>query len=224
MSLDVEELLLQLLVRVHACRRGAQKVEYSREDGRTLWDGGDRVEYKKYSFYVTLHHFSGEAGDGIGQHVAVAPADVAKFCGGEKHVYRLRRGSGAREHLSVYVYNPAVNANGPLRFEVRTTDAVQRTESRCVEVAEDTCPTVLRFGCASMQTGHETVLRRLEHEYQIVLEIGFFGESQRAARTPRCTQCCDLRLDLFGEARRGGVARATRRWYCTHCFELRHWV
>jgi hypothetical protein len=33
MSLDVEELLLQLLVRVHACRREAQKVEYSREDG-----------------------------------------------------------------------------------------------------------------------------------------------------------------------------------------------
>jgi hypothetical protein len=156
--------------------------------------------------------------------VAVAPADVVKFCGGEKHVYRLRRGSGAREHLSVYVYNPAVNANGPLRCEVRTTDAVQRTGSRCVEVAEDTCPTVLRFGCASMQTGHETVLRRLEHEYQIVLQIGFFGESQRVPRTPRCMQCCELRLDLSGEARRGGVDRAKRRWYCTHCFELRHWV
>jgi hypothetical protein len=75
-----------------------------------------------------------------------------------------------------------------------------------------------------MQTGHETVLRRLEHEYQIVLQIGFFGESQRVPRTPRCMQCCELRLDLFGEARRGGVDRAKRRWYCTHCFELRHWV
>jgi hypothetical protein len=71
-----------------------------------------------------------KAGDGIGQHVAVAPADVVKFCGGEKHVYRLRRGSGENEHLSVYAYNPAVNANGPLRFEVRTTDAVQRRRVR----------------------------------------------------------------------------------------------
>ena len=66
MSLDFEELLFDLLVRVRACRRHAQKVEYSREDERTLWDGGDRVEHAdgagKYSFYVTLHHFSGEDG------------------------------------------------------------------------------------------------------------------------------------------------------------------
>jgi hypothetical protein len=79
----------------------------------------------------------------------------------------------------VYVYNPAVNANGALRFVVRTTDAVQRTESRCVEVAEDTCPTVLRFGCASMQQAHETELEHLEHAYRIVLRIEFFGETQR---------------------------------------------
>ena len=99
------------------------RVEYSREDERTLWDRGDRVEDadagaggKKYSFYVTLHHFSGEGGDGIGRHVALAPADIVHFAGGEQHVYRLRKGSGASEHLSVYVYNPSVNANGPLRF------------------------------------------------------------------------------------------------------------
>jgi hypothetical protein len=119
---EADERLVELLVRVRACRRTAHKVEYSREDERTLWDGGDRVEHaegaKQYGFYVTLHHFNGEI---IGQHVALAPADVVKFCGGEKHVYRLRRGSGPREHLSVYVYNPSVNANGPLRFEVRTT-------------------------------------------------------------------------------------------------------
>jgi hypothetical protein len=224
MAHEEEERLLGLLVRVVACRRGTQKVEYSREDGRTLWDGGDRVEHaegaKQYGFYVTLHHFNGEI---IGKHVALAPADVVKFCGGEKHVYRLRRGSGENEHLSVYVYNPAVNGNGPLRFEVSTTDAVQRMEARCVQVAEDTCPTVLRFGCASMQKGHETVLRRLEHEYQIVLQIGFYGESQRVPRT-RCLQCCELRLDLMQGASGAPGGRAKRRWYCTHCFELRHWV
>ena len=58
MALEEEERLVELLVRVVACRRGAHKVEYSREDGRTLWDGGDRVEHadgaKKYGFYVTL--------------------------------------------------------------------------------------------------------------------------------------------------------------------------
>jgi len=183
MSLDVEELLLQLLVRVHACRRGAQKVEYSREDGRTLWDGGDRVEYKKYSFYVTLHHFSGEDGDGIGQHVALAPADVVKFCGGEEHRYRLRRGRGATEHLSVYVYNPSVNANGPLWFEVSTTDAVQKTGPFCVCVEEDTCPAVVKFGRAGMQREHTTHLRRLEHAYEVVLKIEFVGE------THRCLDC-----------------------------------
>jgi hypothetical protein len=175
-----EQRLLELLVRVVACRRGAQKVEYSREDGRTLWDGGDRVEYKKYSFYVTLHHFNGEI---IGQHVALAPADVVKFCGGEKHVYRLRRGSGPREHLSVYVYNPSVNANGALKFEVRTTDAVQRTGPFCVCVEEDTCPAVVKFGRTGMQREHTTHLRRLEHAYEVVLKIEFVGE------THRCLDC-----------------------------------
>jgi hypothetical protein len=101
MALEGEERLVDLLVRVVACRRGAHKVEYSREDGRTLWDGGDRVEHadagaggKEYSFYVTLHHFSGEGGDGIGRHVALACDDIRKFAGGERHVYRLRRGAG----------------------------------------------------------------------------------------------------------------------------------
>jgi hypothetical protein len=69
----------------------------------------------------------------------------------------------------------------------------------------------------------ETVLRRLEHEYQIVLQIGFFGESQRVPRT-RCLQCCELRLDLMQGASGAPGGRAKRRWYCTHCFELRHWV
>jgi len=177
-----DEPLFELLVRVKTCRRGAAKVEYSREDGRTLWDGGDRVEHAdagsgaaKYSFYVTLHHFGGEAAGIIGQHVALAPADIVKFCGGEEHRYRLRRGRGAGEHLSVYVYNPAVHANGPLRFEVSTTDAVQQTGAFCVCVEEDTCPAVATFGCASMQDGHATVLRRLEHEYQVVLRIEFVG-------------------------------------------------
>jgi len=176
MSLDVEELLLQLLVRVHACRRGAQKVEYSREDGRTLWDGGDRVEYKKYSFYVTLHHFSGEDGDGIGQHVALACDDIHKFAGGEEHVYRLRRGRGKHEHLSVYVFNPAVNANGTLRFEVCTTDATH-TDAFCVELTEDTCPAVVKFDCAGMHVGQQTVLRRVEHAYEIVLKIELVGDA-----------------------------------------------
>ena len=150
MALEGDARLVELLVRVVACRRGAHKVEYSREDGRTLWDGGDRVEHadagaggentacKKYSFYVTLHHFSGEGGDGIGRHVALAPADIVHFAGGEQHVYRLRKGSGASEHLSVYVYNPSVNGNGPLKFEVRTTDATQRQGPFCVCVTEDT--------------------------------------------------------------------------------------
>jgi hypothetical protein len=179
MALEMDGLvdqLVELLVRVLSCRRRVHRVEYSREDERTLWDGGDRVEYRKYSFYVTLHHFNGEI---IGQHVA--PAAVAAVDGGEEHVYRLRRGSGAREHLSVYVYNPGVNANGVLNFEVRTTDAVQRDGPRCVEVAVDTCPTVMRFGCASMQTGHTTVLKRVEDGFRIVLWIEFFGESQRRA-------------------------------------------
>ena len=153
MALEGDARLVEVLVRVVACRRGAHKVESSREDGRTLWDRGDRVEHadagaggKKYSFYVILHHFSGEGGDGIGQHVALAPADIVEIAGGEEHVYRLRKGTGASEHLIVYVYNPSVNGNGPLKFEVSTTDALQRREARCVEVAEDTCPTVLRFG------------------------------------------------------------------------------
>ena len=139
MALDFGELLVELLVRVVACRRGAHRVEYSREDGRTLWDGGDRVEHvdaaagKKYGFYVMLHHFSGEGGDGIGRHVALKPADIVHFAGGEQHVYRLRKGAGASEHLSVYVYNPSVNANGPLQFEVRTTDATQRQGPFCVD-------------------------------------------------------------------------------------------
>ena len=79
MALDEEERLVELLVRVVACRRDTHRVEYSHEDGRTLWDGGDRVEYEKYGFYVTLHHFSGERGDGIGRHVTLAPADVVYF-------------------------------------------------------------------------------------------------------------------------------------------------
>ena len=232
MALDGDERLVALLVRVVAGRRGAHKVEYSREDGRTLWDGGDRVEHvdagaggKRYSFYVTLHHFSGEGGDGIGRHVALACGDIRKFAGGEEHVYRLRRGSGTREHLSLYVYNPSVNANGPLKFEVRTTDATQRQGPRCVEVAEDTCPTVLRFGCANMQVGHETVLRRLEHEYKVVLKIGFFGETQRAERARPCMHCSGARLDCFRKRRegvvRGAEAGAARRWLCPHCRELR---
>lgn len=230
MSLDFEELLFELLVRVRACRRHAQKVEYSREDGRTLWDGGDRVEHAdgagKYSFYVTLHHFSGEDGEGIGQHVALACADVRKFAGGEEHRYRLRRGTGAKEHLSVYVYNPSVHANGPLRFEVRTTDALQGQGPRCVCVDEDTCPAVVKFERASMQASHVTELRRLEHAYRIVLRIEFVGARERAAERPRrCMQCCDLRLDLLGGSVPGGsLGRAPRRWYCTHCFELRHWI
>ena len=230
MALAGDERLVELLVRVVASRRGAHRVQYSREDGRTLWDGGDRVEHaegaKRYGFYVMLQHFSGEGGDGIGRHVALAPADVVHFAGGEQHRYRLRRGAGASEHLSVYVYNPSVRQNGPLKFEVRTTDATQRQGPFCVEVAEDTCPTVLRFGCASMQVGHESELRRLEHEYRVELKIEFFGETQRAQRAQRashCLQCCDLRVDVFGEARRGGAGRA-KRWYCTHCFELRHRV
>jgi hypothetical protein len=198
-------------------------VAYSREDGRTLWDGGDRVEHaegpEKYSFYVTLHHFGGAAAGCIGQHVALAPRDIVKFCGGEEHRYRLRRGRGAGEHLSVYVYNPSVNANGPLRFEVSTTDAVHKSEPFCVCVEEDTCPAVVKFGVESMQAAHATVLRRLEHEYQIVLRIEFVGEA--GARTG-CQQCCDLRVDFARD--RSVPMFGHRRWYCTHCFELRHWV
>ena len=223
-----QERLVELLVRVKTCRRGTGKVEYSREDGRTLWDGGDRVEHadaasraEKYSFYVTLHHFGGEAAGCIGQHVALAPRDIVKFCGGEEHRYRLRRGRGAGEHLSVYVYNPSVNANGPLRFEVSTTDAAQRTGPFCVCVEEDTCPAVAKFGVESMQEAHATVLRRLEHEYQIVLRIEFVGEGERE-QTRGCLRCCDVRVDLARDARVPMFGH--RRWYCTHCFELRHWV
>ncbi len=64
----------------------------------------------------------------------------------------------------MYVYNPSVNANGPLRFEVSTTDAAQRTGPFCVSVEEDTCPAVVKFRRESIQEAHATVLRRLEHE------------------------------------------------------------
>jgi hypothetical protein len=81
---------------------------------------------------------------------------------------------------------------------------------------------VVKFGRASMQDDHKTVLRRLEHEYQIVLRIEFVGEAQRVRRG--CLQCCELRLDLMQGASGAPGDRAKRRWYCTHCFELRHWV
>ena len=106
---------------------------------------------------------------------------MRKFDGGEEHRYRLRRGAGASEHLSVYVFNPAVNANGPMRFEVCTTDATH-TDAFCVEVEEDACPAVVKFGCAGMQVAQQTVLRRLEHAYEIVLKIEFVGE----ANSPTC--------------------------------------
>ncbi len=86
-----DEPLFELLVRVKTCRRGAGKVAYSREDGRTLWDGGDRVDHadgpEKYSFYVTLHHFGGEAAGCIGQHVALAPRRGGGRRGGRRNYY-----------------------------------------------------------------------------------------------------------------------------------------
>jgi hypothetical protein len=81
---------------------------------------------------------------------------------------------------------------------------------------------VLKFGRASMQATHETVLRRLEHEYRIVLRIEFVDEAQRVAPARGCARCCDVRVDLFGDA--SGGRAATRRWYCTHCLEVQHSV
>jgi hypothetical protein len=146
--------------------RQTEPVEYSVERGAVLWDGGDRVEERARTFYVSLRHFSGEI---IGRHVGLSGA-VLRSARGETRTYRLRKGAGtsAGEHLSLYVYNPGVNRNGALSFAMCGRDKCER-EGVCV--APDTCPAVAKWECAGMPRGLETELVNTEDGYVIKVRI-----------------------------------------------------
>ena len=165
MSLCENGKLHGLLILVHKIK----PVEYSVQEQKTLWDGGDRVEERTRMFYVTLRHFNGEV---IGRHVGLI-GDVEKLEDewGERRTYRLSAGTGEDEHLSVYVYNPAVCGNGTLPINVSTTDegCAVRTKTVCVEA--DDCQAVFKFGCQSMQKGHVTRLINGDDNYLVELRI-----------------------------------------------------
>ena len=160
--------LPELLMRLDMCK--AEPVEYSVERQLTLWDCRDRVEAKTFSFYVTLRHFSGEF---MGKHVGLQDGDIAKFERGEEHTYRLPSGAGG-EHMSVYVYNPAVCENGSLNFNISTTD-VEGAGATQVCVEADNCQAVCKFGSQSMQTGHVTRLVSRDDNYLVEVRIEFGG-------------------------------------------------
>ena len=166
--------LEELLMRLEMCK--AEPIEYSVQRQLTLWDCYDRVEEAKFSFYVTLRHFSGEF---MGKHVGLRPRDIVKFARGEEHTYRLETGgSGAGgDHMSVYVYNPGVNGNGTLSFEVQTTEEKGTIPAAIACVAPDTCPAVVKLQGVSIarQGGNVTVLKNTEHDYEIRLCILMVG-------------------------------------------------
>ena len=157
-----------LLILVHKIK----PVKYSVQKQKTLWDGGDRVEEKERRFYVTLRHFNGEI---IGRHVGlIGKTEKLEDEWGERRTYRLPVGTCEGEHLSVYVYNPAVCGNGTLPMNVSTTDeeGAVRTKTVCVE--PDDCRVVFKFGCQSMQKGHVTRLINGDDNYLVELRI-FIG-------------------------------------------------
>jgi len=158
--------LPELLMRLDMCK--AEPVEYSVERQLTLWDCHDRVEENKFSFYVTLRHFSGEF---MGKHVGLQEGDITKFERGEAHTYRLPAGAcgAGGAHMSVYVYNPGVNGNGTLSFAVETTDARASLPAAVARVAPDTCPAVVQLHDTSRSI--ITRLRNKEHDYEIRLCI-----------------------------------------------------
>ena len=161
------EKLKGLLLKVEMRRTAA--VEYSPESAWTLWDGGDRVEERTRRFYVTLRHFDGDL---IGRHVGLS-GDVERLEDewGERRTYRLPAGAGAGEHLSVYVYNPAVCANGTLPINISTTDEQSAGPFQAASVAPDTCEAVFTFGVQSMQKGHVTRLVNRDDNYLVELRI-----------------------------------------------------
>lgn len=149
--------------------RKIKPVKYSIQKQHTLWDGGDRVEERKRRFYVTLRHFHGEI---IGRHVGLT-VDVEKFNNnrGERRTYSLPVGTSLDEHLSVYVYNPAVCENGSLDFDISTTDNQCNTPTKNVCVEPDNCQEVFKFAYPSMQKGHVTRLLNRDDNYHIELHI-----------------------------------------------------
>ena len=88
---DAVAKLAELLVVVEM--RQTEPVAYSVEREAVLWDGGDRVEERARTFYVSLRHFSGEI---IGRHVGLS-GDVERLEDewGERRTYRLPAGAGA---------------------------------------------------------------------------------------------------------------------------------
>ena len=153
--------------------RATQPVQYSVQRQRTLWDADDRVEEEQRRFYVTLRHFSGQF---MGRHVGLTGV-LEKFTDrrGEKRTYRLPVGTSPGEHLSVYVYNPAVCTNGELHFEISTSDTHCRAATERVRVHPDSCPAVCRFACPSMQTAHVTRLLTRDDNYLIELHVCWEG-------------------------------------------------
>ncbi len=75
--------------------------------------------------------------------------------------------------MSVYVYNPLSNRNGPLSFEVHTSDQNDSISAIEVCVAPDTCPAVANLYDASIDShrSNVTVLKNKEHDYEIRLCI-----------------------------------------------------
>ncbi len=156
--------LRDLLIRLEMST--AEPVEYSVQKQLTLWDRYDRVDRDNFSFYVTLRHFTGEF---MGRHVGLTQADIVKFERGEQHTYRLPLDESFEPdaHMSVYEYNPLSNRNGPLSFEVHTSD-----EHGSIP-APDTCPAVAKLYDSSIerQRSNVTVLKNKEHDYEIRLCI-----------------------------------------------------
>ena len=171
MSTCTDSKLARLLIIIEM--RKTQPVVYSIEKQETLWDGGDRVEERTRMFYVTLRHFNGEI---IGRHVGlVCEVEKLEDEWGERRTYRLPVGTREGEHLSVYVYNPAVCGNGTLPMHVSTTDEGRAVQTKTVCVEADDCRAVIKFGCQSMQKGHVTRLINTDDNYLVELRIFLEG-------------------------------------------------
>jgi hypothetical protein len=162
--------LRELLIRLEMCT--AEPVEYSVQKQLTLWDCYDRVDRDNFSYYVTLRHFSGEF---MGRHVGLTKTDIVKFERGEQHTYRfpLNESGELDDHMIVYVYNPLSNRNGPLSFEIQTTDENGRIPASESCVTPDTCPEVAKLYDTSIerQIFNVTVLKNKDHDYKIRLCI-----------------------------------------------------
>jgi len=174
--------LRDLLIRLEI--RTAEPVQYSVQKQLTLWDCYDRVDRDDFSFYVTLRHFTGEF---MGRHVGLTQADIVKFERGEQHTYRLplHQTCAPDAHMSVYVYNPLSNRNGPLSFEIQTSDEHASIPAAEACVAPDTCPAVAKLYDASIDShrSNVTVLKNKEHDYEIRLCI-LMGAGQAPSKIP----------------------------------------